>query len=442
MDLLIGFGLFLFAVVWCMAGGHTLVWALLAGFLCFFVIGLRRGFGWRELLAMSGRGAKTALVVQRILLMIGLLTALWRAGGTISFFVYTGILLITPHSFILIAFLLPAVLSLAFGSSFGVAGTAGVILMAIARSGQADLAVTAGAILSGAYVGERLSPASSAAALTAAVAGADQRDFQRRMWRTSPLPLILSLLFYALLSLLCPIQSVDAGILSALARESRLTWPTVLPALVMLLLPWCHVSAFWSITASCGLSALVALLVQGIPLGELLKECVLGYAAQDPQLTGILSGGGILSMLSSLVIIFLSCAYSGLLTGTGMLEPYQRKVGQLADRIGLFPAQALLSLFCAALFCNQAVSIVMSAQVLQDQYRQRGLSPLDLAGAIGNSAVNMAGLVPWCIACSVPLASMGGSAAAVPLAVYLYLVPLCTLIACGRRPAGKTENNL
>lgn len=110
------------------------------------------------------------------------------------------------------AFLLPALFSLAFGSSFGVVGTAGVILMAIARSGGADLTVTAGAIISGIYVGERLSPASSSAALTAAVSGRSQRAFQHEMWRATPLPMALSLAVYGVLSILCPIRQVDSHI--------------------------------------------------------------------------------------------------------------------------------------------------------------------------------------------------------------------------------------
>ena len=165
MDLILGFGLFLGSVVVCMLKGLSLGWALLVGFVCFYIVGLHRGFSARALGKMAMQGGKTAFVVLRILILIGVLTGLWRAGGTIAYFVAMGLRLITPNSFVLIACLLPAVLCLAFGSSFGVSGTAGVILMTIARSGGADPVVAAGAALSGAYFGERLSPASSAAAI-------------------------------------------------------------------------------------------------------------------------------------------------------------------------------------------------------------------------------------------------------------------------------------
>jgi NhaC family Na+:H+ antiporter len=435
MDVLVGFGIFLVAIVVCMVWGLSLAWALLVGFFCFLTVGLRRGYGLGQLLTMAGRGACSALVVQRIMLLIGLLTALWRASGTIAFFVHTGIGLITHQSFIFVAFLLPAVLSLSFGSSYGVSGTAGVILMVIARSGGANLAVTAGAILSGAYVGERLSPASSAAALTAAVSGTGQRGFQKRMWRTTPLPLALSLMIYGGLSLTFPIQSVDGSVLEALVKESNLDWPVLLPAVVLLVLPWFHVSAFYSILTSCFVATGVALFCQDIPVMELGRDCLLGYQAHELELREILSGGGLISMVSPVIIIFLSCANSGLFSGTGILDPYKQKVDRLVKRIGHFPSQMVVALACACLFCNQAVSIVMSAELLRREYPEDQAGKLDLAAGIGDSAINLAALVPWCIASSVPLATIGGSMAALPFAVYLYLVPLCRwgMLQMGRR---------
>ena len=125
MDLLLAFLIFLTLAAVCMALGQSLSWALLAGFLCFFCVGLRRGYKPGTLMGMAARGMETAGKVLRILLLIGLLTALWRACGTAAFFVRAGISLITPHTFLLVAFLLPALFSMAFGSSFGVVGRRG-----------------------------------------------------------------------------------------------------------------------------------------------------------------------------------------------------------------------------------------------------------------------------------------------------------------------------
>ena len=434
MDLLAAFGIFLACVAGCMAKGLSLAWALAAGFLAFFLVGVRRGTPAPALARMALGGMASSMKVLRILLLLGLLTALWRAGGTVAFFVWGGTRLITPGTFVLVAFLLSAVFSLAFGSSFGVVGTAGVILMTIARSGGANLAVTAGAVMSGTYFGERLSPASSSAALTAAVAGVDQRAFQMRMWRTTPVPLLITLALYGALSALYPIQRVDARIVSALEEGFVLTWPAVLPAAALLILPWLKVRASAAIAVSCGLSAGCALWLQHVPAGELLRACALGYRPESPELAELMGGGGLISMASVVLIVLLSCAYSGMFSGTGLLDQVTGRVGALADRIGLFGAHVAASLGCCALFCNQTVGIVMSGQLLEETYRRRNLPALDLAENIGNSVINLAGLVPWAIAATVPLAAMEVGPEILPLSFYLYVLPLC----CWLQSAGKS----
>ena len=420
-------------VVVCMVQGFSLAWALLLGFTTFFLIGLRRGFSVGELAKMALGGGKTAFVVLRILILIGVLTGIWRAGGTIAYFVAMGLRLITPNSFMLVAFLLPALLCLAFGSSFGVSGTAGVILMTIARSGGANLVVAAGAALSGAYVGERLSPASSAAALVAAVSKADQPAFQRQMWKDSVLPLALSVAVYGVLARIYPIQRVDPEILKALEDCFNLSWITILPAAALLILPWFKVKAITAIAVSCLLAAVSAVVAQGMSPAEVLRVFVLGYQETDPLLSSIMSGGGLVSMVNSVCIVFLSCAYAGIFNGTGILDPLKERAGSLAERVGRVPAQCLVGLCTGGLFCNQTVAIVMNQQIMERHYRQRGLTQLDMARDIGNTVVNLVGMIPWAIACSVPLANMGGGAASIPFAVFLWLVPVCAWLTGKRK---------
>lgn len=429
MDLLFGFGIFLGGVLICMIKGLSLMWALILGFAAFFVVGLKRGFSPRVLLGMAWKGAGTSFVVMPILISIGVLTGLWRGSGTIAYFVAVALEHLTPHSFILVAFLLTGILSLAFGSSFGVSGTAGVILMTIARTGGADLAVTAGAAMSGAYLGERLSPASSALALAAAVSETEAGPLQRRLWRDTFLPLGLTLAIYALLSWLCPIQQVDPAIRATLEEAFVLNGAALLPAAALLILPWFRVKALHAIGVSSVLAGINALAVQRLPVGEVLKICLLGYEETTPALREIMSGGGLISMRDSVIIVLLSCAYAGIFTGTGILDPVKAGCGELAGKIGRIPTLILVTLSAAGLFCNQAVVTVMSSQIFGSHYRERGLSGQELARDISNTGLNLAGLVPWCIACSVPLANMDSGPEAIPFAVYLYLVPLCAWAA-------------
>lgn len=415
-----------------MALGWSLSWGLALGLVCFTLVGLRRGLSLRALVRMAGEGARTSLVVLRILVLIGFLTALWRASGTIAFFVHTGLEWMHPSAFYLAAFLLASALSMAFGSSFGVAGTAGVILAAIARSGGASLAVTGGAVLSGAYLGERLSPASSSAALTAALAGVEQHDFQLRMWRTTPLPLALSLVFYGGISLLHPIQQVDQTILRALEESFDLSWTVVLPAVILLVLPFFKVSAARSILVSCGAAAVLAVWEQGRPLAEVAWSCVAGYVVEQPELTGILSGGGLLSMVNGMCIVLLSCASSGILNGAELLEPVKARLERMARRTGLYVTTAAVSVASAALLCNQSIALVLTGQMMGESFRRSGKDGLLLSQTLGNTAIVLAAVVPWSIAGSVPLEAMGASALAIPFSFFLFAAPVCDWL-CHRK---------
>ena len=412
--------------------GWSIIPALFVGVLLFMGYGLVRRCSLRAMASRAAGSVRSAGTVVVAFVLIGVLTSLWRASGTIAFFVHTGLEWMHPSAFYLAAFLLASALSMAFGSSFGVAGTAGVILAAIARSGGASLAVTGGAVLSGAYLGERLSPASSSAALTAALAGVEQHDFQLRMWRTTPLPLALSLVFYGGISLLHPIQQVDQTILRALEEGFDLSWTVVLPAVILLVLPFFKVSAARSILVSCGAAAVLAVWEQGRPLAEVAWSCVAGYVVEQPELTGILSGGGLLSMVNGMCIVLLSCASSGILNGAELLEPVKARLERMARRTGLYVTTAAVSVASAALLCNQSIALVLTGQMMGESFRRSGKDGLLLSQTLGNTAIVLAAVVPWSIAGSVPLEAMGASALAIPFSFFLFAAPVCDWL-CHRK---------
>ena len=152
------FALFFAMVAACLAAGWSVAWALLGGLVLFWLLGLRLGFTWGQLWEMAWAKCRKSLIVVRIILLIGVITGVWRCGGTIACCIVWGVGLATPRLFLALAFLLCAAFSYVLGTSYGVSSTLGVILMALARSGGVDPAVAAGVILSGVYFGDRCSP--------------------------------------------------------------------------------------------------------------------------------------------------------------------------------------------------------------------------------------------------------------------------------------------
>lgn len=415
------FALFFLLVATCLLTGHNVSWALLGGLGLFWLFGRKQGFSHRALWEMSWAKCKKSLLVVTIIMLIGIITGLWRCSGTIAGCIVWGVSLVTPKLFLVIAFLLTAALSYVLGTSYGVCSTMGVILMALARSGGVDPIVAAGAVLSGAYFGDRCSPASSAASLVAAVTETDLYTNVRQMLRTGLLPALLTVGLYAALSPLHPLGQMDEAVLSALRSNFTISWVVLLPAVVMFLLPLFKVPIKLTMASSIAVAAVVALTVQDFSLLELLSAAAKGYHPDDTALDAVLGGGGIFSMLNSYIIVALTGLYSGILDGTGALKPLDKQVDRLADRIGNFPAMSVVSALIAATLCNQTVVSMMSQQLMGKRYENKE----ELAMDIENSGILISGLIPWSIACSIPLAMLGADTGTILYAFLLWLIPIC-----------------
>ena len=421
--LVICFVLFFVMVAACLLTGRPVAWALLGGLALFWCFGRKRGFTRRQLWDMAWTKCKKSLIVVRIIVLIGMITGVWRCGGTIACCIVWGVGLVTPGLFLLLAFLLCAAFSYVLGTSYGVSSTLGVILMALARSGGVDPTITAGVVLSGVYFGDRCSPASSAASMVAAVTDTDLYRNVHQMLRTGMLPAVLTAGIYCLLSLHHPLAAVDSAVLGALEARFALSWQTLLPAAIMFLLPLFKVPIYWAIAASAAAAAALAVGLHGFSVAEVLRAAWSGYHPEDAALGAVLSGGGITSMSASYVIVALTGLYSGILEGTGALEPLTGRAGKLAAKIGRFPAMIVVTSLCAGVLCNQAVTSMLGAQLLEDTYDDRE----ELAMDIENSGIMIAGLIPWSIACSIPLAMLGAGNGAILYALLLWLVPGCYL---------------
>ncbi|MBQ3371150.1 MAG: hypothetical protein IJG48_09135 [Mogibacterium sp.] len=405
-----------------------IITALIIGYFVFMLIGVRMGYSIPDIFRMSLNGLKTALTLMIILLLIGVLTGSWRSAGSIVTFIYYGIQLIKPRLFLVVTFVLTCLMSYALGTSFGVAGTAGVIFMALARSGGVDPTITAGVILSGIYFGDRTSPASSTAFTVASVTGTDLYTNVRNMLKTGLIPWLICLAVYSFLSIKNPLAAVDQEVMDAFESVFNISAVTLIPAAVILIFPLIHVPILITLGSSIAAAAAVSLTVQKESVASLIHTMILGYHSPVSEISSVIDGGGMISMLGTVVIVALACSYTGIMNGTGMIELIRSRADKLTARIGLFPSMMLISLISSSIFCNQVVAIIMNKELLQKSYETSGKAPEELAIDIENTAITLPSLIPWCILCSVPLAILGVTYAAVPFAIYSYAIPLVNLI--------------
>lgn len=430
LALLLAFGLLLVSVF----RGVSIAYPLLGTLLLVSGVLLHRGFTLPTLWNFAWQESRKATPVFSILLLIGAVTSTWMAAGTVPTIVYYGIQLIHPQGFILTSFLLTSLVSFLIGTSFGAAGTIGLALMIMAKGSQVNLHLLAGAVIAGAYWGDRCSPMSSSAHLIASLTQTNLYSNIQRMLRTGLLPLALSCLLYWGFSWFDPVQTREDWLPQELDRCFVLNGWVLLPALLILGLALLRVPAFRSMLLSIAVAIGLAVYVQGYGLDQMLKFAVFGFELPaDTPIRSILLGGGMVAMAKVCGIVLLSTAIAGILSGTASLQIIERHLRQLRCRWQIFSGTLIVSIAASAFGCSQTIAILLTDQLMRDRYAAT-LKPADLAIDLENTAVVLAPLIPWNIAGLVPATVLMTDWHFIPYAFYLYLLPLCVLLQLRHPP--------
>jgi Na+:H+ antiporter, NhaC family len=419
-------------LVFSVTKGVFVAYPLLIAMIILIITLMRRGFALKSLLQMAWRGGQQSVPVFSVLLLIGVVIAAWMAAGTVPAIVYYGIQLINPSYFILSAFVLTSLVSLLIGTSFGAAGTIGLALMIMAKGSDVDPHIIAGAIIAGAYVGDRCSPMSSGANLIAGITQTNLYTNIQNMWRTSWLPLLASVLLFGLMSWLNPVQMTDQAFSQNIHQTFRMSWIDLLPALTIVGLSWAQVEVKLSMLISIAVASAIALIYQHYSLLELLKFMVLGFKldASHP-LNAILTGGGIVSMLRVTLVVVISTAFVGIFSGTRVLESIETLLKGAKSRSDYFLSTCIVGTGAAAFGCTQTIAILLTQQLVEKKYQQKEQGNYKLAIDLENTVVVIAPLIPWNIAGLVPATILMTDPGFIPFAFYLYLLPLINLLQIG-----------
>jgi Na+/H+ antiporter len=408
----------------------SMLYALAFGMVLFMLYGRHKGFTWRQLAGMALKGVKTVRSILITFLFIGVMTALWRAAGTIPYIVCKTTGAIRPSVFLLMTFLLNCALSVLTGTSLGTAATIGVICAAMGSAMGVSPLWTGGAVLSGAFFGDRCSPVSTSALLVATVTETDIYGNIRRMIRSAPVPFVLTCLIYLLVGLAAPARGAALDMEALYAQAFRLKPVTVIPAATVLALALLRVNVRMAMGASILTCIPICLWVQGIPLGEVLKSAVTGYFPTQAEAAEMIGGGGAVTMIRVICIVCISAAYSDIFNKTGLLDGARQAVAAMAGRTNPFAAMLAASVAASMISCNQTLAILLSDQLCRGTYTEKE----QLAADLEDTAVVVSPLIPWSIAGAVPLATVGAPAAAVATSFYLMLQPLWRLARSGLVP--------
>lgn len=425
MDIAIALTVAFGALLLSVYRGVPIAYPLLAALGLMVGVYWRRGMTVAQLWTLMGTGMAQSLSVIAILLLVSLVVASWLIAGTVPTLVYYGLQLIHPQWFLVSAFMLTGTVSTLLGTSFGSAGTVGLALMIMARGAGVDEGWAAGAVMAGAYVGDRCSPLSSSAHLVAAITGTDIYRNLQNMVVTSGGAFALSLVIYGLASLRHPLTGTETTFMTNLPETFRVHPVTLLPAGLVVVLTLLRVPVRRTLVASTASAIVLAIGLQHQSALAILKTLAFGLQlpAGNP-LRDLFQGGGLWTMTQVCAVVLVSTALAGLLAGMETFSGLGRWLARWPGKRGLFGGTLLAGTLTSAFGCTQTIAILLTQQIVQPRYAAAKLTQEQLAVDIENSAVVLAPLIPWNIASIGPATILLTGAGFIPYAVYLYLLPL------------------
>ncbi|TPV60013.1 Na+/H+ antiporter NhaC [Aestuariibacter sp. GS-14] len=390
--------------------------ALLIGTGLAAIIGMKNGHRWADIEAGIIQGISVSLGACLILLVVGALIGTWMLAGTVPTLIYYGLELLNPSMFYAASCLICAVVAMSIGSSWTTAATVGVALMGVAAGMDMSAAITAGAVVSGAYFGDKISPLSETTNLAPAVAGVDLFDHIRYMlWTTIP-SFVLALLLFVILGFSASTDQSAAKIhemQQLLDNTFNLNLLMLVPLVVLLTLAVRKMPAFPAVAIGALLGGAWAIIFQGdviLGMKDGADSNVVGtvkvvwtalfdgvsFDTGDTTLDSLLSRGGMSSMLNTIWLIICAMSFGAVLERVGLLNRAVSAILHGAKTAGAMVTRTILTCIGTNLItADQYMAIVMPGRMYKQEFEKRGLNQLNLSRSLEDGGTLTSPLIPW-----------------------------------------------
>jgi NhaC family Na+:H+ antiporter len=370
------------------------------------IIALRLGYNYKEIEAGIIESMMKGMPAMLIVIVVGALIGSWIAAGTIPMLIYYGLELITPQFFLLTACVVSSVISLVTGTSYGTVGTIGVAFMGIANGLNIPLEQAAGAVVGGAYFGDKLSPFSDTTNLAPVAARSNLFDHIRHMlWTTTPAWLV-GLLVYFVMGLMSQQDQMSTmeraeNIQQVLKTGFQFNLLLLIPLLITLYFAMRKKPVIPGMLLSAAVAAILAIFIQHLDMATAVRSMVHGYEAVtgDVMVDKLLTRGGMVSMMHVTLIAFCAFAFGGIVQKAGMLDVLLEHMLKVANTVGKLIASTVASSMAVALMTGSSfLSILIPGELFAPAYRKFNIAAKNLSRTTEDSGTVIVPLVPWSIA--------------------------------------------
>lgn len=406
----------------------------------FLVISLLLAYGllkkvpFRDLEGGMIAGASAGLGAVFIFFFIGILISSWIMGGTIPTLIYYGFLTVSPNFFFAIVFLICSIVGISVGSSLTTVATVGVAFMGIAGAMDISLTITAGAIVSGAFFGDKMSPLSDTTNLASGTVGVDLFEHIKNMgWTTIP-AFLISFVLYAILSPTGEATSFDTveQFKEGLLTTGLIHWYTLLPIVVLVMMTFYKAPAVITLAVVSILGVGLSYTLDPLPASDVFKVLFDGYVSHsgNKEVDALLTRGGMNSMLATIALVLLALTMGGLLFTLGIIQSILAKVESLFKSAGsVITGAALTGIGVNTLIGEQYLSILLTGEAFKAQFAKVGLAPKNLSRVMEDAGTVVNPLVPWSV-CGIFITSVLGISTLdyLPFTFFCLLGPILTVL--------------
>lgn len=412
----------------------------------------RLGYTWEEMEECIFEKIHKSMRPILILWSIGFVIGSWMFSGTVPMIIYYGLQIINPKFLLLTGFLLCALLSTATGTSWGSASTMGVAIMGIALGLGVPLSLTAGAVVSGSYFGDKLSPLSDSTNIAPLAAGSELYEHIKHMLYTTLPTALVCIIVYAILGFTLPTSaetaSTSSDILVQLNEMFKWNPILLLPPILMVygsLKKW---PAIPTMLGTSIIAALLGVIIQGFTMKSAAASLVsgfnvsmTGYAGEIlKDITTLLNRGGALDAAGTTVLIIAAMGFAGIISVAGMLDVIMETLAKKIKSVfGLISATVVSCITMAIVTGSSYLTILIPGELFQKEYKRRNLHPKNLSRTLEDSGTVVVGIIPWSAAGVFMTNALGVSTIEyLPYAIFCYggmiMALICAATGFGMAP--------
>ena len=409
---------------------------ILLGVFVAAMVGLRAGYSWKDIETGMLNGITNSLQAIVILEIIGILIGVWILSGVVPTLLYYGLKIMHPSIFLPATLIICSITSIATGTSWGTSGTIGIALIGIGAGLGFPLPIVAGAVLSGAYFGDKMSPLSDTTNLAPAMAGTDLYTHIKHMTYTTGTSYVITLIIEFFLGLFygggqANLESVNQ-ILTGIESQFCINPLLLIPPILVMVLAFRKIPAVPGIVIGILAAGVLGAIFQGNTFGKLLSAAYGGYVSNSgiEAVDNLLSKGGFQSMMYTVSLIICAMMFGGIMEKTNQLRVVVQFILRKAQSTGsLITATIMTAIGCNLILCDQYMSIVMTGKMYSQSFNDKGLHPKNLSRAIEDSATVTANLIPWNSGGAYQAATLGvPTIAYLPFNFFCWITPIVSML--------------